>query len=93
MHNDRMEPIRIDLTPLRKSLALLHDALRYWNAEPADSGLKPHLRSAVIRSFEFTYELSIKALRRVLIERALSKPRSSICPSTICCAWAPTPAC
>ena len=73
MQNGRMEPIRIDLTPLRKALALLHDALRYWNAEPAESGLKPHLRSAVIQSFAFTYELSIKALRRVLIERALSE--------------------
>ena len=73
MHNGRMEPIRIDLTPLRKALALLHDALRYWNAEPAESGLKPHLRSAVIQSFEFTNEFSIKALRRVLIERSLSE--------------------
>ncbi|MDP3521818.1 MAG: HI0074 family nucleotidyltransferase substrate-binding subunit [Hydrogenophaga sp.] len=70
-----MEPSRIDLTPLRSALALLHGALGYWSAEPPDSGLKPHLRSAVIQSFEFSYELSVKALRRVLIERALSGER------------------
>ena len=39
------------------------------------NALKPHLRSAVIQSFEFTYELSIRMLRRVLIERAESADR------------------
>lgn len=34
--------------------------------------LKPHLRSAVTQSFEFTYELAIHSTRRVLIERAES---------------------
>lgn len=62
----------IDLTPLRKALAQLQSALQYWHDEPVQSGLKPHLRSAVIQSFEFTYELSIKSLRRVLMERALA---------------------
>ena len=37
---------------------------------PQGAALRPHLRSAVIRSFEFTYELSVRMLRRVLIERS-----------------------
>ena len=37
--------------------------------------LKPHLRSAVIQSFEFSYELSVRGLRRVLIERAITSDR------------------
>ncbi len=75
MHNHNMDSRRIDLTPLRSALALLHGALGYWNAEPEGSGIKPHLRSAVIQSFELTYELSVKALRRVLIERSASDDR------------------
>lgn len=65
----------IDLTPLRKAHALLSEALLFWNAQPEGTPLKPHLRSAVIQSFEFTYELSVRLLRRVLIERAESADR------------------
>ena len=66
-----MSPV-IDLSPLRKALAMLREALVFWNAQPDGTPLKPHLRSAVIQSFEFTYELSVRLLRRVLIERAAS---------------------
>jgi nucleotidyltransferase substrate binding protein (TIGR01987 family) len=62
----------IDLSSLAKALAQLQEALRFWHELPQDSALKPHLRSAVIQSFEFTYELSIRMLRRVLIERSAS---------------------
>lgn len=64
----------IDLTPLRKALDALAGALHYWHAEPDDSGRKPHLRAGVIQSFEFSYELAVRLLRRVLMERALSAP-------------------
>lgn len=60
----------IDLSPLRRALAMLNEALVFWHAQPEGSALKPHLRSAVIQSFEFSYELSVRLLRRVLIERA-----------------------
>ena len=64
-------PIKpIDLSPLVNALAQLQDALHFWQEEADDSRLKVHLRSAVIQSFEFTYELSIRMLRRVLIERS-----------------------
>lgn len=65
-------PSVIDLTPLRRALALLNEAVVFWHAQPDGSALKPHLRSALIQSFEFSYELSVRLLRRVLIERAAS---------------------
>ena len=37
--------------------------------------LKPHLRSAVIQSFEFSYELCLRSLLRDLVERAGSADR------------------
>lgn len=67
----------IDLSPLRKALALLTEALAFWVAQPDGTPLKPHLRSAVIQSFEFSYELSVRLLRRVLIERSESADRVS----------------
>lgn len=62
----------IDLSSLRRALATLVEASQFWVAQPATSPLKPHLRSAVVQSFEFTYELSMRMLRRVLIERAVA---------------------
>ena len=62
----------IDLTSLRKALAQLSEALVFWGACAQGDALKPHLRSAVIQSFEFTYELAVRSARRVLIERAES---------------------
>jgi nucleotidyltransferase substrate binding protein (TIGR01987 family) len=75
--NARMNPPSIDLSPLRKALALLNEAVLFWHAQAAGTPLKPHLRSAVIQSFEFTYELSVRLLRRVLIERSESADRVS----------------
>ena len=60
----------IDLSSLVKALAQLQQALHFWQELPQDAALKPHLRSAVIQSFEFTYELSVRMLRRVLVERS-----------------------
>ena len=62
----------IDLTSLRKALAQLSEALAFWYGRVEGDALKPHLRSAVIQSFEFTYELAVRSTRRVLIERAES---------------------
>ena len=53
----------IDLSPLRKALGWLSEALMLWREQPSGSVLKPHLRSAVIQSFEFSYELSVRSLR------------------------------
>jgi nucleotidyltransferase substrate binding protein (TIGR01987 family) len=65
----------IDLAPLRRALAMLDEAILFWHQQAAGSALKPHLRSAVIQSFEYSYELSVRSLRRVLVERAQSAER------------------
>lgn len=65
----------INFSPLRKALAQLEEALTFWQAQPDGNPLKPHLRSAVIQSFKFTYELSIRMLRRALMEREASADR------------------
>ena len=70
-----MDKPAIDLAPLRRALGWLTETLALCHAQPVGSVLKPHLRSAVIQSFEFTYELSLRSLRRVLIERAGSADR------------------
>lgn len=64
----------VDFSPLAKAIDALTGALYYWQAEPDASPLKPHLRSGVIQSFEFTYELAVRMLRRLLVERAASAP-------------------
>jgi len=71
-------------------MAMLDEALTFWHAEAPDSKLKPHLRSAVIQSFEFSYELCMRLLRRSLIERAVSATAVAACPSTIFCDKRPT---
>ena len=60
----------IDLSPVRKALALLTEALAFRAAQPDGTTLKPHWRSAVIRSFEFSHEGSVWHLCRARIERA-----------------------
>ena len=56
---------------------MLDEAIQLWHAQADGSILKPHLRSAVIQSFEFSDELSIRLMRRVLSERAVSSDRMS----------------
>lgn len=53
---------------------MLREGLEFWRAQADGTPLKPHLRSAVIQSFEFSYELSVRLMRRVLIERAAAAP-------------------
>ena len=67
-----MTSLPIDMSFLHKALSQLREAIGFWQALDATDPLKPHLRSAVIQSFEFTYELAIRSTRRVLIERAES---------------------
>ena len=62
----------IDFNPLRNALSQLNEAVVFWQDLAQGDPLKPHLRSAVIQSFEFTYELSLRTLRRVLVERSES---------------------
>lgn len=65
----------IDLSTLGRALAQLDEALQFWREQAPQAPLKRHLRAAVIQSFEFSYELSVRMLRRVLTERAASADR------------------
>lgn len=62
----------LDSSVLQRALGMLEEALLLWQQEAPGTRPKPHLRSAVIQSFEFTYELLVRLLRRVPIERAPS---------------------
>lgn len=68
-----MNPSPIDLSFLRLALAQLDEALRFWHAQAEGAPLKRHLRAAVIQAFEFSYELAMRTLRRVLVERVVSQ--------------------
>ncbi|GFO53140.1 nucleotidyltransferase [Geomonas sp. Red276] len=62
----------LDYSPFLKAIGRLEKSLRYATSPMAlsDSDLFEELRSSVIQSFEFTYELSHKMLRRYLEESA-----------------------
>lgn len=58
----------LDITPLANAITRVREALARHRAEPQDE----LLRDGLIQRFEFTYELSHKALRRSLQERSPS---------------------
>ena len=60
--------MNLDISPLEKAIAQVDDALELYSSDLAASNerLKLHLRAASIQAFEFTYELTIKYLRRYL---------------------------
>jgi len=58
----------LDLRSFANAIRQLENALDYCNSNLArsDPMLAAHLRAAAIQAFEFTYELSIKILKRKL---------------------------
>lgn len=68
------DPNASDLTPLERAIATLAEAIDFWRQEPTGSARKTHLRAGAIQAFEFTYELAVRSLRRVLADRALVPP-------------------
>lgn len=58
----------LDLSSLENAIAQMQEALDYCDSDLAknDQRLARHLRAAAIQAFEFTYELSIKMLKRYL---------------------------
>ena len=67
MTEDKTLP-EVDLKPFESALNQLQIALEARVSEPEN----PFIRDAVIQRFEFTYELSIKSLRRYLRSTAAS---------------------
>jgi hypothetical protein len=64
----------LDLTSLEKAAGQLEKALRYaiHARQNDETELFEQFRNSVIQTFEYTYELSCKLMRRSLIERAAS---------------------
>jgi nucleotidyltransferase substrate binding protein (TIGR01987 family) len=62
--------MKLDLTVLEKALAQLEQSLSYLHSDLAarDAGLRAQFRAAAIQGFEFTYELSVKMIRRQLAQ-------------------------
>lgn len=60
--------MKVDISSLEKVIAQLKEALFYCASDLAkkDDRLALHLRAAAIQAFKFTYELSIKMLKRYL---------------------------
>ena len=58
----------LDLSSLQKAIAQLDEAIALSRSDlaAANPRLALHLRAAAIQAFEFTYELSIKTLKRFL---------------------------
>ena len=58
----------LDLSAFSNAIAQLEEALTYAGSDLAasDPRLARHLRAAAIQAFEFTYELSMKMLKRYL---------------------------
>lgn len=59
----------IDLTSFSNALDRLHEGMERYGREPNDA----QLRDGVIQRFEFTYDLAVKTLRRV-VEAASEDP-------------------
>jgi nucleotidyltransferase substrate binding protein (TIGR01987 family) len=68
--------MQLNTVALEKAITQLKEALSYSTSPLAeDEKLALHLRAAAIQAFEFTYELSLKMLKRYL---TLTEPNPNI---------------
>jgi nucleotidyltransferase substrate binding protein (TIGR01987 family) len=74
-NKSRGDMVKLYLMPFEKALTQLEKSLSYLKSELArqDDELRQQFRAAAIQAFEYTYELSVKMLRRQL-EQILANP-------------------
>ena len=65
---------KLDLSSLEKAIAQLEQSLFYYHTDVVqrDPNFVLQLRAAAIQAFEFTYEISIKMIKRYLDKAGLS---------------------
>ena len=75
----------MDLSLMGRALDKLEEGLRLYASEPENEVI----RDALIQRFEFTYELTIKTLRRYLRDYAagVDRDRLEVLPYVIRTAW------
>jgi nucleotidyltransferase substrate binding protein (TIGR01987 family) len=71
-----MPQYKLDTTSLSSAIEQIEESLQYYhsNLVQADEKLALLLRAATIQAFEFTYELSLKMLKRYLELAAIESP-------------------
>ena len=64
--------MKLSTKSFEKALRQLEVSFSYLNSELAkkDTGLKDQFRAATIKAFEYTYEISVKMIRRQLIQNS-----------------------
>jgi nucleotidyltransferase substrate binding protein (TIGR01987 family) len=69
--------MKLDISSFEKAVGQLAKSVSYLNSELAkkDAGLREQFRAATVQTFEYTYELAVKMLRRQL-ERISPAPDS-----------------
>lgn len=60
--------MKLDYSALQKACGQLETSMAYYESDQSrqDAGLRLQFRSSVIHSFEYTYEVAIKMIRRQL---------------------------
>ena len=68
----KMRPMRLDLSPLEKSLTRLETSVSYWRSDAAraDAGLRREFSQSVIQGFEYTYGATVAMIDRALREHS-----------------------
>ena len=68
----KMRTMRLDLSPLEKSLTRLETSVSYWRSDAAraDAGLRREFSQSVIQGFEYTYGATVAMIDRALREHS-----------------------
>ena len=68
MNRDKVDLMRLDLSPLENAVAQLEEGLVLYDSDVVRQHpeIRGQMRSGAIQAFEFTYELCIRMIKRYL---------------------------